>query len=146
MSRNQRIGLIAAAVVVAVLAFVIASSGGSDKSTTAPQPSATTRTETGTTAAPKPQATEIQIRGGKVVGGPTEIHAKHGDTVVIVVSADAPNDLHLHGYDIEKTAKPGQPARFKFKANLEGEFDLESHTAEHAGLEPRVATLIVEPR
>jgi FtsP/CotA-like multicopper oxidase with cupredoxin domain len=153
MSRNQRIGLIVAAVAVAVLAFVIASPGGDDGGDKGTQTTATTRTGTGTTetraeppAPPKPEVTRIEIRGGEVVGGPPEIRAKNGDTVVIVVSADAPNDLHLHGYDIEKTAKPGQPARFQFKANAEGEFELESHTAEHAGLEPLVATLIVEPR
>jgi plastocyanin len=158
MSRNQRIGLIVAALAVAVIAFVIASPGGDDDgdnkaAQTTPTTRTGTETETGTTdtqteapAAPKPVVAPVQIRGGEVVGGPAEIRAKNGDTVVIVVSADAPNDLHLHGYDIEKTAKPGQPARLQFKANAEGEFELESHTAEHAGLEPLVATLIVEPR
>ena len=137
MTRNQRIGLIVAAGVVAVVAFVIASPGGDDNGGTA---------NTEAQAPPEPVVARIQIRAGKVVGGPAEITAKNGDRVEIVVSADAPNDLHLHGYDIEKTAKPGQPARLEFKANAEGEFELESHTAEHAGLEPLVATLIVEPR
>ncbi len=131
MSRNQRIGLIAAAVVVAVLAFVIASAGGDDE---------------GGQAAPKPEANRIQIRDGEVVGAPAEIHAKNGDTVVIVVSADAPDDIHLHGYDIEKKVQPGQPARFKFKANLEGKFEIESHKAEDAGRDPLLGALIVEPR
>jgi plastocyanin len=150
MTRNQRIGLIVAAVAVAVVAFVIASPGGDDNGGKATQttPSASTggQTNTEAPAAPAPVVARIQIRADKVVGGPTEIRAKNGDTVEIVVSADAPNDLHLHGYDIEKTAKPGQPARFEFKANAEGEFELESHTAEDAGLEALVATLIVEPK
>jgi plastocyanin len=156
MSRNQRIGLIVAAVVVAVLAFVIASPGGDDEADTASQTSATTsaettKTEAGTTteteapAPPKPKATRINIRGGDVAGGPAEIHAKNGDTVVIVVSADAPDDIHLHGYDIEKKVEPGKPATFRFKADLEGEFELESHVAEDAGRDPLVGTLIVEP-
>ena len=51
----------------------------------------------------------------------------------IVVSADAEDDLHLHGYDIEKTAAPGKPARFDFDASIEGQFEMESHTAEDAG-------------
>jgi plastocyanin len=153
MSRNQRIGLIVAAVVVAVVAFVIASSSGGDDTDTASQTNATTAptktTGTGTDATPapaQPQATKIDIRGGKVAGGPAEIHAKNGDTVVIVVSADAPDDIHLHGYDIEKKVEPGKPVTFRFKANLEGEFEIESHVAEDAGREPLVGTLIVEPR
>jgi plastocyanin len=156
MSRNQRIGLIVAALLVAVIAFVIASPGADDDGDRAAQTTATTETSgssgTGTETAteppppPKPEVTRIQIRGGEVVGGPAEIQAKNGDTVAIVVSADAPDDIHLHGYDIEKKAAPGQPARFRFKANLEGEFEIESHVAEDAGRNPLLATLIVEPR
>ncbi len=156
MSRNQRIGLIVAAVVVAVLAFVIASPGGDDEADTASQTIATTgaettktgtdtTTETEAAAPPEPEATRIDIRGGAVAGGPAEIRAKNGDTVVIVVSADAPDDIHLHGYDIEKPVEPGKPATFRFKADLEGEFELESHVAEDAGRDPLVGTLIVEP-
>ena len=151
MSRNQRIGLIVAAVLVAVLAFVIASPGGDDDGGNAAQTTATTSTtETGTEttapAPPKPEATKIDIRGGNLVGEPAEIHAKNGDTVVIVVSADAPDDIHLHGYDIEKKVEPGKPATFRFKANLEGEFEIESHVAEDAGRDPLLGTLIVEPK
>jgi plastocyanin len=151
MSRNQRIGLIVAAVLVAVLAFVIASPGGDDDGGNAAQTTATTSTtETGTEttapAPPKPEATKIDIRGGQLVGEPAEIHAKNGDTVVIVVSADAPDDIHLHGYDIEKKVEPGKPVTFRFKANLEGEFEIESHVAEDAGRDPLLGTLIVEPK
>jgi plastocyanin len=151
MSRNQRIGLIVAAVLVAVLAFVIASPGGDDDGGNAAQTTATTSTtETGTEttapAPPKPEATKIDIRGGNLVGEPAEIHAKNGDTVVIVVSADAPDDIHLHGYDIEKKVEPGKPVTFRFKANLEGEFEIESHVAEDAGRDPLLGTLIVEPQ
>jgi plastocyanin len=127
VTRNQRIGLAVAALAVAAVAFVIARSGGDDE---------------GNNAA----AARIQIRGGEVVGAPAEIRAKKGDTVVIVVSADAPDEIHLHGYDIEKEVGPGKPARFRFKAKLEGEFEVESHKAEDAGRDPLVGTLIVEPR
>ena len=40
---------------------------------------------------------------------------------------------------------PGAPARFNFTADAEGVFELESHTAEDAGLEPLVARLVVNP-
>jgi heme/copper-type cytochrome/quinol oxidase subunit 2 len=158
MSRNQRIGLIVAAALVAVLAFVIASPGGDDdgENTAQTTPAAQTETGTGTAteteaqaeppAPPKPEVARIRLRGGELVRGPDEIKANKGDTVVIVVSADAPDDMHLHGYDIEKKVAPGQPARFRFKANLEGEFEIESHVAEDAGRDPLVGTLVVEPR
>jgi FtsP/CotA-like multicopper oxidase with cupredoxin domain len=157
MPRNQRIGLIVAAAVIAVLAFVIASPGSDDDGDQAAQTTPAEQTETGgatesaptetaAPAPPKPEVSRIQIRGGEVVGGPAEIRAKKGDTVVIVVSADAPDDIHLHGYDVEKKVEPGRPARFRVKTNLEGEFEIESHVAEDAGRDPLIGTLIVEPR
>jgi FtsP/CotA-like multicopper oxidase with cupredoxin domain len=162
MSRNQRIGLIVAAVVVAVLAFVLVSPGDDDEgggqaaqTTTqaetqgeATTPAETTPAETETTPAEpqEPEVTRIEIRGGEVVGGPAEITVTNGDVVRIVVTADAPDDIHLHGYDIEKPAAPGKPARFRVKANIEGSFEMESHVAEDAGRDPLVARLNVEPK
>jgi FtsP/CotA-like multicopper oxidase with cupredoxin domain len=89
--------------------------------------------------------TRIRIEGGAVVGGPKTIEAEGGDTVRIVITTDAPDELHLHGYDIEREADPGRPARFRFNADAEGEFVLESHTAEHAGNDPVIARLIIGP-
>jgi plastocyanin len=126
MSRNQRIALVVGALAVAVVAFGIARSGGDGGASGA-------------------VVTRIRIAGGKVVGGPKDIEAKKGDTVRIVVSADAHDDVHLHGYDIEKKVDPGRPARFKFKADAEGVFKIESHVAENAGRDPLVARLVVRP-
>ncbi len=159
MSRNQRIGLVLAAIVVAVVGFAIASPGGDDDegdqaAQTAPAETTPEETPTGPEPEtetepppppPKPEVTRVQIRAGAVAGGAKEIEARTGDTVRIVVAADAPDEIHLHGYDITKAAAPGRPARFLFKANLEGAFELESHTAEDAGKNPLVARLLVEP-
>jgi plastocyanin len=158
MTRNQRIGLLVAALVVIVVAIAIAASGGGDdeggtaSTTTAPATTPTTtqseteaETATETTPEAQPQATEIEIQGGEVVGGPADIVVTKGQQVTIVVSADAQDDIHLHGYDIEKPVEPGKPARFKFTANIEGIFELESHVAEDAGRDPLVGKLTVEP-
>jgi plastocyanin len=162
MSRNGRLALIVAALVVAVLAFVIASPGDDDEggeqaaqtttqAETGGEETAPAETETEAETAepiepPEPEVTRISIRGGEVVGGPADITVKKGDVVRIVVAADAPDDIHLHGYDIEKPAAPAQPARFKVKADIEGSFEMESHVAEDAGRDPLVARLNVEPR
>jgi nitrous oxide reductase len=129
MSRNQRVGLLVAAGVVVVVAIVIALSGGGGDS--------------GTTSAGAVH--RIDIKGGKPDGGVQNFKVKKGDRVTIVVSADAHDMIHLHGYDIEKDVEPGKPATFKFTANLEGIFDIESHVAEDAGREPQMGKLTVEP-
>jgi hypothetical protein len=147
MSRNQRLGLLALVVVVAVGAFIIAKPGGSDDSKST---SSTTASNSGdgkaAPAAPTaPVVQKIQIKDGKPVGGVKGLKFKKGDDARIEVSVDKPHQLHLHGYDIEKEAKPSKPATFAFKADSEGEFELESHTNEHAGLEPVIAKVLVEP-
>jgi FtsP/CotA-like multicopper oxidase with cupredoxin domain len=158
VSRNQRIALVVAALVVAALAFVIAQPGDDEEpaETTATTPAQTedggattpdteTETETEPAPPPEPEATRISIEGGAVVGGQKTIEAERGDTVRIIVRTDAADELHLHGYDIEREAEPGRPARFRFQADAEGEFVLESHTAEHAGNDPIVARLLIGP-
>jgi FtsP/CotA-like multicopper oxidase with cupredoxin domain len=160
MTRNQRIALVVAAGAVAVLAFVIAQPGddedGGDRAATTPA-----QTETGSGAdggaeappetaeepppPPEPEVTRIQMRGGQVVGGARDVEVTRGDTVRIVVTSDAPDEIHLHGYDITRNPAPGQPARFRFKADAEGAFEIESHVAADAGNDPLVARLVVEP-
>lgn len=156
MTRNTRLALVAAVVAIAVVAFVIAKPGDDDKQTAdkAAQPTQTTETasddgqtetEQATATQPEVPVTRIAIKDQKVQGGVKTITVKKGDSVRIVVTSDAPGELHLHGFDIEKEAGPGKPARFDFKANIEGEFVLESHALEDAGLEPTLVKVRVEP-
>jgi hypothetical protein len=154
MSRNQRIVLVVAALVVAVAAFVIAQPGDDDdkqQSSNTTQPEESTGTgsdgETDTTAEQpaEPPVTRINVKGGVIDGDVKSIQVAKGDTVRIVVTSDVDDEIHLHGYDIEREAGPGKPARFKFKATLEGAFELESHAAEDAGEEPLIARLLVGP-
>lgn len=155
MSNRSRLGLIALAILVAVVAFVVLSPGETDEKAddpgdraaeTAP---AATEEQTGPIAtapsAPSPAADEIVVRGGKPEGGVQRVVVKKGDTVRLLVSSDGDDEIHLHGYDITRRAAAGKPARFRFQADVEGVFEIESHTAEDAGLEPLVGRLVVEP-
>ena len=153
MSRNQRIGLVVGALAVAVIAFVVAQPGDDDSTpsssgsqTQTPADSGTdTETETQPEAPAEPPVTRISVKGGVIAGDVKSIEVAKGDTVRIVVSSDVEDEIHLHGYDIEKEAAPGKPARFEFKADVEGAFELESHAAEDAGKEPLLARLLVGP-
>ncbi len=146
--------LLAAAIAVVVAAIVIAG-GGDDEEESAPggnAPAADTATggsPTATTpASPEPARPDVQriaLRDFKPVGGVKEIKAAKGDTVRIAVAVDHADEIHLHGYDLTREAAPGKPARFKFRADFEGIFELESHEAEHAGNDALVAKLVVEP-
>jgi hypothetical protein len=161
MSRNQRIALVVAAVAVAVLGFVIAQPGddenGGDRAATTPAQTDTgggsgdggatapAETDDEPPPPPEPEVTRIRMRDGSVVGGAQDIEVTRGDLVRIVVSSNAPDEIHLHGYDITRTPAPGEPARFQFRADAEGAFEIESHVAADAGKDPLVARLVVEP-
>jgi hypothetical protein len=134
VSSNQRLGLIALLVVVAVGAFIIAKPGGSDSKSTSSNGGASA-----------PVVRKIAIKDGRPVGGVKGLKFTKGDDARIEVSVDKPHLLHLHGYNIELKATPQKPGVFKFKASTEGQFELESHTNEHEGLEPVIARVQVEP-
>jgi FtsP/CotA-like multicopper oxidase with cupredoxin domain len=135
-------------VAVAAVAFLLArpSDDDGDDREPAETPAAETSTErtpTATTEAPPPPPApeRVTIRGGEVVGGARKITVEKGATVRIVVTSAAPDEIHLHGYDITRNVAPGKPARFRLKADAEGEFELEAHDLGHK----KVASLVVEP-
>ncbi|MBA3432689.1 MAG: hypothetical protein H0U08_01195 [Actinobacteria bacterium] len=65
---------------------------------------------------------------------------KKGDRVVIVVTSDVADHVHLHGYDIMRNVAAGGTARIWFRATLPGRFEVE---LEDRGVQ--IADLTVEP-
>jgi hypothetical protein len=84
----------------------------------------------GQTASP-PQSEErvsdIKIEGRKVVGGVKIVRVRRGEQVSLRWTADETVTVHLHGYDIEKTVKPGETAVMSFRAHATGRFPVETH-------------------
>jgi hypothetical protein len=89
-------------------------------------PTVTTPAET-TPAKPKPTTIVIVVDQGRPRGGIKRPKLDKGEKVVLVVRADAGEDVHLHGYDIEKPVTPGKPVRIPLTVNLPGRFELELH-------------------
>jgi hypothetical protein len=141
MSRNQRLAIVAGALAVLVLAFVLVSPGDEDdegpasaaQTATAPErdrsqdEAASPATTETAPAEPEPVRATLRIEGGRPAGGEQTVTARRGDLVRITISGDAPGEVHLHGYDIERPVAPGEPARLNFTANAEGVFELEEH-------------------
>jgi uncharacterized cupredoxin-like copper-binding protein len=155
MDKRQRIALLGVAAAIAAVAVVIALvSGGGDNGSSTTQASDTQQTQQDTTQPPdvgstpikpekqptKPSPVRIEVKGGQPVDGLKKISVKKNDTVEIDVVADGADDAHLHGYNIEKPLTPGKTARFRFKATLEGVFELELH---HSGAQ--LARVTVKP-
>ena len=123
----QRLTFLALASAV-LLSISAAACGGSGSGTTGAT----------TTTAPT-KTLRIVFKDGKVVGGLQQTTFSKGDHVVLVVSSDIADEVHLHGYDKHVDVTPGKPARLAFVASLPGRFiaELESRGIQIADLEVR---------
>ena len=138
MSQRTRLGVIAAAVAVAVAGFVIASSG-EDKTGTkaAPIKKAPSDAVLKTKLA---QPVTIVIRHGKPAGGVRTMTVAKGDRVRFRVRSDVADEVHVHGYDLKKDVPRGGKVDFDFPAKIDGRFEAE---LERRG--EQILALTVEP-
>ena len=82
---------------------------------------------TATPTAVQPVVIQINVVNGKVIGGVKRPSVKKGRTVRFVIRTNVGTEVHLHGYDIEKTPKKGTPTVIQFVAKVPGRFELELH-------------------
>jgi Cupredoxin-like domain len=69
----------------------------------------------------------VSLKDGKVTPAADRVDVDLGSHVKIVVTSDSDDEVHLHGYDIEREVAPGSPARLSFLADQPGLFEFESH-------------------
>ncbi|MFI7442306.1 hypothetical protein [Nonomuraea indica] len=70
---------------------------------------------------------EITVRAGRVSPPPGWVEARRGQRIAITVTSDVPDELHVHGYDRTAALKPGEPVTVRFRADLTGVFEVETH-------------------
>jgi hypothetical protein len=78
-----------------------------------------------TTTSAGPVTIEIDVKGGKPVGGIRRATAQKGQTVTIVVHSDVADEVHLHGYDLHRDVEADGTARIRFTASITGSFEAE---------------------
>ena len=75
----------------------------------------------------------LKIAGGEIQGGKKVVRVKQGDEVRLNLMADQKTEIHLHGYDIEKTVFPGKAAVMAFRARVAGRFPVTEHGSHSHG-------------
>ena len=94
-------------------------------------PSATPGTTPSTGAPPSPsggtsaQVVALEYRAGAVTGVPGRVEVPLGSDVVLRVTSDVADELHLHGYDEKADLRAGVPGELRFRADIPGIFELE---------------------
>jgi hypothetical protein len=130
----NRFLIVGIAIVVAAGLYLVFRPDDTDEPTATPPPATTEATTTATTPAPTPPPppgpppparVQIVIRGGLPVGGPRRVTVARGRRVVLNVTSDVSDHVHLHGYDLMQDVGPGQPARIAFRATRPGTVEAE---------------------
>jgi hypothetical protein len=132
-----RILIAAAAVVVAVVGLFLVFRPDDDSGSASSGTTTTTATQntTPTTSVPPPPPpppqppppaqVRIVVRGGQPVGGVRSVTVAKDRRVVLTVTSDVTDHVHLHGYNIMRDVGPGQPARIAFRATIVGTVEAE---------------------
>jgi len=127
-SKTTSLVVLGAAIIAAVVLFVVLRGGSSDTETTA-------------------GVTKITVEGGEAVGGVQQITVGKGDRVRLEVNSDTAGEVHVHGYEIEKEIEADEPTSVDFPATLDGGYEIAVHQlvrGEEQG-EVEVAELTVNP-
>jgi hypothetical protein len=147
LSRGARWAIALGGVVVLVVAFVLLGNRGDSGTATsvsggsAAQPSpSTTQQNAAQPEPPPPAVVTIRVKNGQPVGGVEKIELRKGDRIRFRVIADTADEVHLHGYDVERELVQGKPTKFDLPAGIEGRFEVELH---HSGAQ--IARIDVNP-
>jgi cytoskeletal protein RodZ len=82
-------------------------------------------------SSPSPSASVVTISAavanGKVTPATKQYDVPVGSKVHFTVTSDVADEVHLHGYDIEKKVAAGGTVVFDFVADQTGVFEVETH-------------------
>jgi hypothetical protein len=110
--------------------------------TTTEAPPATTEEPPATTTetASAPVQVDVVVVGGEPQGGIVRESVDLESSVVLTVTSDVADEVHVHGYDLMADVAPGAPATIRFTADAPGRFEIE---LENTGVQ--IAELEVRP-
>lgn len=88
---------------------------------------AATRSVTAISPAPATQTVQVRIEDGRISPPPGRVDVAKGIPLRLVVLSDVPDEVHVHGYDLETEVGPGKPGTLTFTADRTGLFEVETH-------------------
>ena len=130
-----------------VLLLVAAACGGDEDPPTVEdgvqdRPATSVPNSSSTTTTPPPEGghrVEVTVTGGEPDGGVRTAEIELGEEVVLVVTADVADEIHVHGYDLTLDLVPGEAATLAFEADKPGVWEVELHEAGNVILELQVS-------
>lgn len=138
--------------VPAVLAVLLTGcSSGSDPDpdtagpAVAPTPAASSAAPTVVPPSPSPAATptgtviEVTYAAGELTGVEPRVDVPLGEQVVLRVTSDVAEEIHVHGYDLYADIPAGGTGEVAFTADIPGAYEIELHEIGRPVFQLRVA-------
>ena len=119
--------IVAATIVVAAVLFIILRPAGESE---AKQTKTTPTTAPPQPRPPPPQPSppamvRLVVPDGKPVGAIRNVTVAKGRRIVLIVTSDVPDEVHLHGYDLRRNVAAGETVRLPFTATIVGTVEVE---------------------
>ena len=126
-------GLLAGLLLVLALGGCASGDDDSGDAGTTTSPAATSSGSASSSPATETeQAVEISVAvtDGKVEPKPHRVEVERDSQVRLIVTSDVDDELHVHGYEIEKELPAGEQVTIEFTADQAGVFEIETHETE----------------
>lgn len=67
------------------------------------------------------------MKGTTITPPPATIPLNVGETINVVVTSDHDDEVHAHGFEVEKEVKAGVPVTLELKGTIPGVYEVELH-------------------
>ena len=135
--RRRTLPALAAALLV-LLAGCASGSSGPDGTTTpgttsgsgSPSGSASAGSASGEPDPATPVTVTVAVTDGKVTPKPHRVKIAQGSVVELQVTSDVDDELHVHGFDVERPLEAGVTTTVELQADEPGLYEVETHETE----------------
>jgi hypothetical protein len=130
---------------VAATALALAGCSSAGDTPAAPLPTTPPAAAAPTSSASAPASSaatairvEASVAGGVVTTAQQVVDVPLGSAVLLVVTSDKADELHVHGYDKEAELAAGKATELRFDATIPGVFEVETHSGHQRLVQLRV--------
>ncbi|MBC7373896.1 MAG: hypothetical protein H7323_07895 [Frankiales bacterium] len=74
---------------------------------------------------PTPRVIAVAVAGGMVTGVDSRVAARLGEQLVVRVTSDVADEVHVHGYDLRADVAAGGTVEIPLTAAIPGGFEVE---------------------
>jgi hypothetical protein len=132
--------LLVPALLVPLLLAGCSAGTDADDDVAVPPPAAASAAPTAEpSSTPTAQLIEVTYAGGQVTGVDSRVAVALGEQVLLRITSDVAEEIHIHGYDLYLDVPAGGTAEQTFTADLPGAYEVELHDAGRPLFQLRVA-------